>query len=92
MSKAIVFFGPQGIALKPAILCAENPAEARQYRLPLLEQVLARISDGMELRRNLESAYELYEKGRFVGTIEVQESPLDGAESPSLDGLDRVES
>jgi hypothetical protein len=46
----------------------------------------------MELRRNLESAYELYEKGRFVGTIEVQESPLDGAEFPSLDGLDRVES
>jgi hypothetical protein len=84
LTKAIVFLCAGGIARSPAILCAEDPAEAEERRIPLLQQVFAQISSGMEVRRRGDSAYELFEKGRPVGTVEI----LDPA---FVDGEDKAE-
>jgi hypothetical protein len=79
VTKAIVLLGPDGVALAPAILCADDPAEASEHSIPLFEQVFAQLSAGMELRSSGDSTYELYEKGRRIGLLEVLERPaVDG--------------
>jgi hypothetical protein len=75
MSRAILLLDSDGVALAPATLCAEDPAEARRRNLPLLDQVLAELSAGMEIRPDGGSRYDLFEEGVQIGRIEVFESP-----------------
>ena len=85
MTKAIVLLDPDGVAVTPAILCADDPAEAEQRRIPLFDQVFAQLSAGMETRPTGNFVFELYKRGHRVGSLEV-------LEPPSFDGEDKVES
>jgi hypothetical protein len=78
VTKAIVLLGPDGVAIAPPILCADNPAEARQRCIPLFDQIFAQLSAGMQMRSNGNSTYEIYKKDHRVGSLEVLESPLCG--------------
>jgi hypothetical protein len=80
VTKAILLVGSDGVAMVPAILCADNPDEARQGSVPLFEDVFARLSNGKEIRSNGDSGYELFEKGQRVGSLEILESPSFGGE------------
>jgi hypothetical protein len=75
MSKAILLLDSDDVALAPAILCAEDPSEARQENLPLLDRVLAELSAGMEIRPDGGSCYAVFEEGVQTGRLEVFESP-----------------
>jgi hypothetical protein len=43
--------------------------------LPIFEQVLEELSEGMEMRANGGSQYELWDQGTLVGMLEIFESP-----------------
>jgi len=75
VAKAILVLGLDGLALAPAVLCAEAAEEARKLNLPLFEDVFARLSAGKELRINGSTGYELFEAGEWVATLEVFDSP-----------------
>jgi hypothetical protein len=64
-----------GVPVAPATLCAEAAEEAHSLRLPIFEKLLAQLSEGMEMRANGGSQYELWEEGRLVGLLEVFEAP-----------------
>ena len=82
MTKAILRLDSDGVPLAPATLCAEAAEEAQKLRLPTFEQVLAQLSEGMEMRANGGSEYELWDQGRLVGSLEVFEAPsLKGEET-----------
>ena len=68
--KAILRLDTQGAAQGPAILCAESAEEAQSQRLPLFSAVFAQLSAGLELSPNGDD-YELFEKGKHVGALEV---------------------
>jgi hypothetical protein len=70
VTKAILLLDPQGIAQVPAILCAENADEAQARSIPLFTTVFAQLIAGMELSPNGED-YDLFEKGKRVGTLEI---------------------
>lgn len=81
MAKAILRLDSDGVPLAPATLCAEAAEEAHRLRLPIFEQVLTQLSDGMQMRANGGSQYELWDDGRVVGLLKVFEAPrLDGNE------------
>jgi hypothetical protein len=81
VKKAILLVGFDGVAMMPAILCADNSDEARQGNIPLFDEVFACLSCGKEIRPNGDSDYELFEKGQRVGLLEIFESPrFDGGE------------
>lgn len=80
MAKAILLLDPDGLALEPATLCAEAPEEARRLHLPLIDQVLAHLSAGKELRANGNSSYELFQAGERVALLEVFDTPPKDAE------------
>jgi hypothetical protein len=80
MSRAILLLDSEGVALAPATLCAEDPAEARQRNLPLFDRVLAELSAGREIRPNGGSCYNLFEEGVRVGQLEVFEAPSSAAQ------------
>ena len=75
MTKAILRLDSDGVPLAPATLCADATEEAHKLRLPIFEQVLAELSEGMEMRANGGSQYELWDQGRLVGMLEVFEPP-----------------
>jgi hypothetical protein len=75
-----LLLGPDGIASVPPVLCADNPDEARQGGIPFFDEIIARLSDGKEIRSNGDSGYELYENGQRVGSLEILESPSFDAE------------
>ena len=75
MTKAILPLDSDGVPVAPATLCAEAAEEAHQLRLPIFEQVLAQLSEGMEMRANGGSQYELWDHGKLVGTLEIFEAP-----------------
>jgi hypothetical protein len=75
VTKAILRLDSDGVPLAPATLCAEAAEEAHKHRLPIFEQVLAQLSEGMEMRANGGSQYELWDQGRLVGMLEVFEAP-----------------
>ena len=77
MIKAIVVLDPNGFPLKPATLCAEAAAEAREHNLPLLDHLLADLTAGKELRPSGETAFELLHQGLRVGSVEIFEAPLE---------------
>ena len=70
MTKAILRLDTQGVAQGPAILCAESAEEARSQCLPLFSAVFAQLSAGLELSAHGDD-YELFEKGKHVGALEV---------------------
>ena len=84
MTKAIVLLDPDGPALIPAILCADDPAEAEQRCIPLFDQVFAQLSAGMEARPTGNFVFDLYKWDQRVGSLEV-------LEPPSFDGGDKVQ-
>jgi hypothetical protein len=75
VAKAILRLDSDGVPVAPATLCAEAGEEAHSPRLPIFEQMLAQLSEGMEMRANGGSQYELWEQGRLVGLLEVFEAP-----------------
>jgi len=75
VTKAVLRLDSDGVPLAPATLCADAAEEAQQLRLPIFEQVLAQLSEGMEMRANGDSQYELWDEGRLVGMLEVFEPP-----------------
>jgi len=75
VTKAVLRLDSDGVPLAPATLCAEATEEAHQLRLPIFEQVLEEMSEGMEMRTNGGSQYELWDQGRLVGMLEVFEPP-----------------
>lgn len=75
MAKAILRLDSDGVPLAPATLCAEAAEEAHSLRLPIFDQVLAQLSEGMEMRASGGSQFELWEQGRLVGLLEVFEAP-----------------
>ena len=75
MTKAILRLDSDGVPLAPATLCADVAEEAQKLRLPIFEQVLAQLSEGMEIRANGDSQYELWDQGRLVGMLEIFEPP-----------------
>ncbi|HZE42594.1 MAG TPA: hypothetical protein VE058_02355 [Steroidobacteraceae bacterium] len=75
MTKAILALDSDGVPVAPATLCADAAEEAHKLRLPIFEQVLAQLSEGMEMRANGGSQYELWDQGRLVGMLEVFEAP-----------------
>ena len=79
MPKAILLLDFEGIALAPATLCAETQEEARRLNLPLFDQVFAELSEGMDMRVNDGSCYELFEEGERVGRLEIFEAPASRA-------------
>jgi hypothetical protein len=79
--KAVLRLDSDGVPLAPATLCADAADEAHNLRLPIFEQVLAQLSEGMEMRAVGGSQYELWDQGRLVGTLEIFEPPrLNGKE------------
>ena len=80
MAKAVLLLDPDGLALAPARLCAEAAEEARQLNLPLIDQVLAQLSVGKEMRANGNSSYELFQAGQRVAMLEIFDAPPDGTE------------
>ena len=70
MTKAILRLAPRGAAQGPAILCAESAEEAQSQRLPLFSAVFAQLSGGLELSACGDD-YELFEKGKHVGALEI---------------------
>ena len=80
MAKAILLLDPGGLALAPATLCAEAAEEARRLNLPLIDQVLAQLSAGKEMRANGNSSYELFQAGQRVAMLEIFDTPPDGTE------------
>lgn len=81
MAKAILLLDPDGLALAPAILCAEAAEEARRRNLPLFDHILAQLSAGAQLRPNGEASYELLQAGQRVAVLEI-------FETPSMNGTD----
>jgi hypothetical protein len=75
VTKAILPLDSDGVPVAPATLCAEAAEEAHKLRLPIFEQVLAELSEGMEMRANGGSQYELWDQGKLVGTLEIFEAP-----------------
>ena len=75
MTKAVLRLDSDGVPLAPATLCADAMEEARKLKLPIFEQVLAELSEGMEMRANGGSRYELWHQGRLVGMLEIFEPP-----------------
>jgi len=80
VAKAILLLDPGGLALAPATLCAEAAEEARRLNLPLIDQVLAQLSAGKEMRANGNSSYELFQAGQRVAMLEIFDTPPDGTE------------
>jgi hypothetical protein len=81
VTKAILPLDSDGVPVAPATLCAEATEEAHELRLPIFEQVLAQLSEGMEMRANGGSQYELWDQGKLVGMLEVLQAPhVDGEE------------
>jgi hypothetical protein len=78
--RAILRLDSDGVPLAPATLCADATEEAHTPRLPNFEQVLAELSEGMEMRANGGSQYELWDRGRLVGMLEVFEPPRSNGE------------
>jgi hypothetical protein len=74
VTKAILPLDSDGVPIAPATLCAEAAEEAHKLRLPTFENVLAQLSQGMEMRANGGSQYELWAQGRLVGKLEVFEA------------------
>ena len=86
MTKAVLRLDSDGVPLAPATLCADAAEEAHKLRLPIFEQVLAHLSEGMEMRAVGGSQYKLWDQGRLVGTLEIFEPPrLNGEEKERLD-------
>jgi hypothetical protein len=86
VTKAVLRLDSDGVPLAPATLCADAMDEARNPRLPNFEQVLAQLSEGMEMRAVGGSQYELWDQDRLVGTLEIFEPPrLNGEEQVRLD-------
>ena len=75
MTKAVLRLDSDGVPLAPATLCADAMEEAHKLKLPIFEQVLAELSEGMEMRANGGSQYELWDQGRLVGMLEIFEPP-----------------
>jgi hypothetical protein len=75
VTKAILPLDSDGVPVAPATLCAEAAEEAHKLRLPIFEQVLAELSEGMEMRAHGASQYELWDQGKLVGMLEVFEAP-----------------
>ena len=71
VAKSILILDTDGIALSPVILCAEADEEGRRRDLPLLEDILAGVSDGKELRANGEGRFELFRDGRRISILEI---------------------
>jgi hypothetical protein len=90
VTKAILRLDSDGVPLAPATLCAEAADEAHKHRLPIFEQVLAQLSEGMEMRANGGSQYELWDQGRFVGMLEVFEAPRVNGEEKWVSTLDNT--
>ena len=88
MTKAILRLDSDGVPLAPATLCADATEEAHKLRLPIFEQVLAELSEGMEMRANGGSQYELWDQGRLVGMLEVFEPPPLNGEREGGSSLD----
>jgi hypothetical protein len=88
VTKAILRLDSDGVPLAPATLCAEAAEEAHKHRLPIFEQVLAQLSEGMEMRANGGSQYELWDQGRLVGLLEVFEAPRVNGEEKRESTLD----
>jgi hypothetical protein len=87
VTKAILRLDSDGVPVAPATLCADA-AEAHKLRLPIFEQVLAQLSEGMEMRANGGSQYELWDQGRLVGMLEVFEAPRLNGEEKGGSSLD----
>jgi hypothetical protein len=79
--KAVLRLDSDGVPLAPATLCADATEEAHKLRLPVFGQVLEELSEGMEMRANGSSQYELWDQGRLVGLLEVFEPPRLSGES-----------
>jgi hypothetical protein len=75
VTKAVLRLDSDGVPLAPATLCADVAEEAHKLRLPTFEQVLAQLSEGMEMRAVGGSEYELWDQGRLVGMLEIFEPP-----------------
>jgi hypothetical protein len=75
LTKAVLRLDSDGVPLAPATLCADAMEEAHKLKLPIFEQVLAELSEGMEMRANGGSRYELWDQGRLVGMLEIFEPP-----------------
>jgi hypothetical protein len=75
LTKAVLRLDSDGVPLAPATLCADAMEEAHKLKLPIFEQVLAELSEGMEMRANGGSQYELWDQGRLVGMLEIFEPP-----------------
>jgi hypothetical protein len=88
VTKAILRLDSDGVPLAPATLCAEAADEAHKHRLPIFEQVLAQLSEGMEMRANGGSQYELWDQDRLVGMLEVFEAPRVNGEEKRESTLD----
>ncbi len=73
--KTILLLDPDGLAMAPATLCAEAAEEARQLNLPLIDQVLAQLSAGKEMRANGSGSYDLLKAGQRVAILEIFETP-----------------
>jgi hypothetical protein len=83
MTKAVLLLGPDGVAIEPAMLCADIPEEAQQGSLPLLDDAIAYLSGGKEIRANGAAGYELYERGQPVASLEIFEAPAAGGQPGS---------
>jgi hypothetical protein len=81
VTKAVLRLDSDGVPLAPATLCADATEEAHKLRLPVFEQVLEDLSEGMEMRANGGWQYELWDQGRLVGLLEVFEPPRLSCES-----------
>jgi hypothetical protein len=75
VTKAVLRLDSDGVPLAPATLCADATEEAHKLRLPIFEQVLEELSEGMEMRANGGSQYELWDQGTLVGMLEIFEPP-----------------
>ena len=88
MTKAVLRLDSDGVPLAPATLCADATEEAHKLRLPIFEQVLDELSEGMEMRANGGSQYELWDQGRLVGMLEIFEPPRFDGEREAGSSLD----
>ena len=88
MTKAVLRLDSDGVPLAPATLCADAAEEAHILRLPIFEKVLEELSEGMEMRANGGSQYELWDQGRLVGMLEIFEPPRFDGEREGGSSLD----
>jgi hypothetical protein len=88
VTKAVLRLDSDGVPLAPATLCADAAEETDNLRLPRFEQVLAQLSEGMEMRANGGSQYELWDQGRLVGTLEIFEAPRLSGEEKGRSSVD----